>query len=147
MNTRTSPQPATLTPAPGPAWHITTTRTRAAAIAAAIPATTTRRTGPGQHQARIPGPAIAVTLIHAGEQALTLTLDDAPDAGPLTLVLQSWTAADIMRPPPAQLPAPGHLIIRDIRIQTQMGRTVRYLIPAFTPTPHPAGPPPGPARP
>ena len=33
--------------------------------------------------------------------------------------------------PPA-LPADGRLTIRDIRIHTLMGRTVRYLIPAFT---------------
>jgi hypothetical protein len=145
MNTRT--HPARLAPAAGPAWHITTTRAHARAIAAAIPGTTTRRTAPGQHQARIPRPAIAVTLTSTDQTTATLTLDDAPETGPLTFTYHPWTAADIMRPAPAHLPAPGHLVIREVRLQTQMGRTIRYLIPAFTPTPRPDGPPHGPARP
>jgi hypothetical protein len=45
-----------------------------------------------------------------------------------------WTAADIMPITPPELPVPGRLIIRDIRIHTLMGRTIRYLIPAFTTT-------------
>jgi len=32
------------------------------------------------------------------------------------------------------LPASGTLSVRDVRITTRMGRTVRYLIPQFTPT-------------
>ena len=43
-------------------------------------------------------------------------------------------AADVMPLLPAELPAPGHLTIRDIRMSTLMGRRVRYLIPAFTAT-------------
>jgi hypothetical protein len=33
---------------------------------------------------------------------------------------------------PPELRATGRLTVRDIRISTLMGRTVRYLIPAFT---------------
>jgi hypothetical protein len=58
----------------------------------------------------------------------------APAAGPIALTFHPWTAADVMPLIPAELPAPGHLTIRDIRISTLMGRTVRYLIPAFTAT-------------
>ena len=64
----------------------------------------------------------------------TVTLDDAPAAGPIALTFHPWTAADVLPLIPAELPAPGHLTIRDIRISTLMGRTVRYLIPAFTAT-------------
>jgi hypothetical protein len=30
------------------------------------------------------------------------------------------------------LPAQGRISVRDVRLTTRMGRTVRYLIPAFT---------------
>ncbi len=124
-----------LTPAAGPAWDITTpARSRAAAIAAAIPGTTVNRAGQGQWQARIPRPALAVTATHADADTLTVTLDDAPAAGPVALTFHPWTAADVMPLLPAELPAPGRLTIRDIRISTLTGRTVRYLIPAFTAT-------------
>ena len=128
-----------LTPAAGPAWDIiitTTARRRAAAIAAAIPDATVNRAGPGQWRTRIPRQSLAVTATRADADAatLTVTLDDAPAAGPITLTVHPWTAADAQPPIPAQLPAPGHLTIRDIRISTLMGRTVRYLIPAFTAT-------------
>jgi hypothetical protein len=120
-------------PATGPAWDITTTaRRRAAAIAAAIPGTTVNRTGPGQWRTRIPRPALAVTATRADAATLTVTLDDAPAAGPVTLTFRPWTAADVMPPVPIELPAPGHLTIRDIRISTLMDRTIRYLMPAFT---------------
>ena len=122
-------------PAAGPAWDITTpARHRAAAIAAAIPGTTTTRTGPRQWRTRIPRPALAVTATRTDAGTLTITLDDAPAAGPVTLTFHPWTAADVMPIMPPALPAPGRLTIRDIRISTLMGRTVRYLIPAFTTT-------------
>jgi hypothetical protein len=122
-------------PAAGPAWDITTpTRRHAAAIAAAIPDATVNRAGQGQWRTRIPRPALAVTATHADAATLTVTLDDAPAAGPITLTFHPWTAADVLPLIPAELPAPGHLTIRDIRISTLMGRTVRYLIPAFTTT-------------
>lgn len=141
--------PASLTPAAdpaaGPAWDITTpSRHQAAAIAAAIPGTTTRRAGPGQWHARIPRPALAVTATATDAATLTVRLDDAPAAGVLTLTFHPWTAADVLPIPPPELPASGRLVTRDIRISTLMGRTVRYLIPAFTttgprPCPDPAG--------
>jgi len=34
--------------------------------------------------------------------------------------------------PLAELPLPGQLSVRDVRVTTRMGRTVRYLIPEFT---------------
>jgi hypothetical protein len=134
---KTTPTAARITPAAdpgtGPAWDITPlTRSRAGQITASIPAATARRTGPRHWTARILRPALAVTATTADASALTLTLDDAPAAGPLTLTFHPWTADDVMPLPPPELPAPGHLTIRDIRISTLMGRTVRYLIPAFT---------------
>ena len=122
-------------PAAGPAWDITTqTRRRAAAIAAAIPDAIVNRAGQGQWRTRIPRQSLTVTATHADADALTVTLDDAPAVGPVTLTFHPWTAADVMPLIPAELPAPGHLTIRDIRISTLMGRTIRYLIPAFTAT-------------
>ena len=127
-----------LTPAAGPAWDIiiitTTARRRAAAIAAAIPDATVNRAGPGQWRTRIPRQSLAVTATHADAGTLTVTFDDAPAAGPIALTFHPWTAADVLPLIPPGLPAPGHLTIRDIRISTLMGRTVRYLIPAFTTT-------------
>ncbi len=119
-------------PEGGPAWDITTTRRHAQAIAAAIPGTTTRRAGPRQWTARIPRPALAVTATRTDAATLTATLDDAPAAGPIALAFHPWTAADVMPLLPPALPAAGRLTIRDIRIHTLTGRTVRYLIPAFT---------------
>jgi hypothetical protein len=29
-------------------------------------------------------------------------------------------------------PVQGRLLVRDVRVTTRMGRTVRYLVPAFT---------------
>lgn len=120
-------------PAAGPAWDITPlSRHHAQAITAAIPAATARRTAPGHWTARIPRPALAVTATTADTGTLTVTLHDAPAAGPLTLTFSPWTAEDVMPLLPPALPAAGHLTIRDIRIHTLMDRTVRYLIPAFT---------------
>lgn len=138
--TTAAPRPAPrsrLTPAAdpgtGPAWDITTpTRRQARAITAAIPGTTTRQTAPGQWQARIPKPTLAVTATAADAETLTITLDDAPEAGPLTLTFHPWHAADVIPSQLPELPAPGRLTNRDIRTTTLMGRTVRYLIPAFT---------------
>jgi hypothetical protein len=130
-------QPAALTPAApatGPVWDITTSRRRAQAIAAAIPSTTTSRTPAGQWTARIPRPALTVTALAVTAEGLKATLDDAPDAGPLTLTFHPWTPADIMPDDPPELPAPGQLTIRVIIIRTRMDRTIRYLIPAFTTT-------------
>jgi hypothetical protein len=124
-----------LTPATGPAWDITTTaRRHAAAITAAIPDATVSRAGQGQWRTRIPRQSLTVTATHADADALTVTLDEAPAAGPIALTFHPWTAADVMPLLPAELPARGRLSIRDIRISTLMGRTVRYLIPAFTAT-------------
>jgi hypothetical protein len=136
--TATAPA-ARLTPAAdpdgSPAWDITAlSRRHAEQIAAAVPAATARRTGPRHWTARIPGPALAVTATAADADTLTVTLDDAPAAGPVALKFRPWTAADVMPLPPPELPAAGHLTVRDIRIATLMGRTVRYLIPAFTTT-------------
>jgi hypothetical protein len=127
-------------PATGPAWDITTpSRHQAAAIAAAIPGTTTTRPGPGQWRARIPRPELAVTITATTAATLTCQLDDAPAAGPLSLAFHPWTAADVLPLTPPRLPAGGRLVIRDIRIATLMGRTIRYLIPAFTTTTPPPG--------
>ena len=124
----------TASPATGPAWEATTTSPgHAQAIAAAIPGTTTERTGPAQWTARIPRPTLAITATAADDAGLTCQLDDAPGTSPLTLPFDPWTAAEIITGP-AQFPAPGRLTIRDIRLSTRMGRNIRYLIPAFTPT-------------
>jgi hypothetical protein len=40
----------------------------------------------------------------------------------------------VLRYPQMALPAQGRLWVRDVRVTTRMSRTVRYLIPAFTPS-------------
>jgi hypothetical protein len=119
----------------GPAWEATTTRTCARAIAAAIPGTTTRTTSDRRCAALIPHPAITVTICATTGDAITCQLTSAPEAGPLTLTYHPWTPADILTTPPPPLPATGTLTIREIRLTTLMGTTIRYLIPAFTTRP------------
>lgn len=89
---------------------------------------------PRQWRTRIPRPALAVTATSTDAATLTLTLDDAPAAGPAALTFHPWTAEDVMPIEPTGLPAAGRLTVCDIRIYTLAGRTVRYLIPAFTAT-------------
>jgi hypothetical protein len=56
-----------------------------------------------------------------------------PDSGVFVLAFAPWPAATVLKCPLTALPALERLSVRDVRVTTRMGRTVRYLIPAFTP--------------
>jgi hypothetical protein len=71
-----------------------------------------------------------------GDQAgVILSITGLPPSRPLgvfTLAFAPWSAEKVLRCPIAALPAQGQLSVRDVRLTTRMGRTVRFLIPAFT---------------
>jgi hypothetical protein len=52
----------------------------------------------------------------------------------LTVIIAPWTPATVLKCPVTALPARGTLSVRDVRITTRMSRTVRYLVPQFTPS-------------
>jgi hypothetical protein len=58
-------------------------------------------------------------------------LGGEPHHGVFTLALAPWPAATVLRCPLTALPVQGRLSVRDVRVLTRMGRTVRYLVPAF----------------
>jgi hypothetical protein len=115
-------------------WQVLTTSRRTAVAFAGIPGGTVHPLGKGEWQARIPGTAIAVTVTGADASKLWCLLAGRPDSGVLTMAFAPWTAAAILKCPVTALPACGTLSVRDVRMTTRMGRTVRYLIPGFTPS-------------
>ncbi len=128
---RLSPWAGTVTDAPG--WQITTwSRRLAGAVAAAVPGATVHPHEKGEWQARIPHAVLMVVVIDAGAGALRCYLSAQPDAGVFALAFAPWLAATVLKWPLAALPAQGRLSVRDVRVITRMGRTVRYLIPEFT---------------
>ena len=81
-----------------------------------------------------PGGCCTTTHSTPGADAGSLRchLSAAPAAGVLILTFAPWPPPLVVRSRLAALPAPGRLAVRDVRLTTRMGRTVRYLIPAFT---------------
>lgn len=126
-----SPWAAPVTSAPG--WQITTASRRLAdTVTAIISGATVHPHRQGQWQARIPQPALMITVTGADSGALWCRLDIRPDSGVFDLVFAPWPAATVLRCPVTAWPAHGALSVRDVRVTTRMGRTVRYLIPVFT---------------
>jgi hypothetical protein len=74
------------------------------------------------------------TVIGADVGALWCRLGVQPDSGVFVLFFAPWPAATVLRCPLTALPAQGQLSVRDMRVTTRMGRTVRYLVPEFTAT-------------
>jgi hypothetical protein len=131
-NGRLSPRADAATDAPG--WQITTTSRRLAlAVAATVSGGTAHSHAKGEWQARIPQAVLMVVAIDADADALWCRLGALPDSSVFVLVFAPWLAATVLKCPLTALPAPGRLSVRDVRVTTRMGRTVRYLIPAFTP--------------
>lgn len=127
-----SPWAAPVTGAPG--WQITT-RSRRLAVAAVVLASGTVRTPEkGEWLARLPAAVLAVMAVNSDADTLRCRLSARPDLGVLVLAFAPWPAATVLECPVTALPAPGQLSVRDVRVTTRMGRTVRYLIPAFTTT-------------
>jgi hypothetical protein len=115
-------------------WQALTVSRRAAVTVAGITGGTVHPLGKGEWQARIPEKTITVTVTGAGPGKLWCRLGDGPDSGVLTVAVKPWTIATVLKCPVTALPARGTLSVRDARITTRMGRTVRYLVPEFTPS-------------
>jgi hypothetical protein len=128
-----SPWAAPATDAPG--WQITTrSRRLAAAVATAHTGGTVHRHQDGEWLARLPQAVLAVAALDADAGALRCHLSARPPLGVFTLTFAPWPVAIVLRCPLTALPAQGELSVREVRVTTRMGRTVRYLIPAFTPS-------------
>jgi len=128
---RLSPWADAVTDAPG--WQITTrSRRLAVAVTTTIPGATVHAHEKGEWQARIPHPVLMVVVIDAGVGALRCQLSAQPDSGVFALAFAPWPAATVLKCPLSALPAQGRLSVRDVRVITRMGRTVRYLVPEFT---------------
>ena len=129
---RLSPWADAATDAPG--WRIAATSRRlAVAVAAAVSGGTVHSHAKGEWQARIPQAVLMVVAIDADSDALWCRIATQPDSGVFVLAFAPWPAATVLKCPLTALPAPGLLSVRDVRVTTRMGRTVRYLIPVFTP--------------
>jgi hypothetical protein len=128
---RLSPWADAVTDAPG--WQITTrSRRLAVAVTTTIPGATVHPHEKGEWQARIPQAVLLVVVIDVGAGALRCHLSAQPDSGVFALAFAPWPAATVLKCPLAALPARGRLSVRDVRVITRMGRTVRYLVPEFT---------------
>ena len=91
-------------------------------------------TVPGQegHPITLP-PQITITIHSTGPGILRCRADHHPELGMLAVDITLWPGDATRTGPLARLPACGQLSVRDTRITTRMGRTIRYLIPEFTP--------------
>jgi hypothetical protein len=120
--------------ADAPGWQITTSSRRlAAAVAATVSGGTVHSHEKGEWQARIPHAVLMVVVIGADPGALWCRLSAQPYYAVLVLAFAPWPVTTVLTCPLTALPAQGRLSVRDVRVITRMGRTVRYLIPAFIP--------------
>jgi hypothetical protein len=120
--------------ADAPGWQITTeSRRLAAAVVAAVSGGTVHSHAKGQWQARIPYSVLMVVVIGSDPGALRCRLSARPHNGVFVLAFAPWPVTTVLKCPLTALPAQGRLSVRDVRVITRMGRTVRYLIPAFAP--------------
>jgi hypothetical protein len=125
-----SPWAAPVTGEPG--WQITTrSRRLAVAVATILTDATVHPHDKGEWQARLPEAVLTVAVTGADNGTLWCRLSARPSLGIFTLTFAPWPAAIVLRCPLTALPAQGRLSVRDVRLTTRMGRTVRYLIPAF----------------
>jgi hypothetical protein len=120
-----------------PEWQITTrSRRLALAVATILSGGTVHPNEKGEWQARLPEAVLTVAVRGADNGTLWRRLSARPSLGIFTLTFAPWPAAIELRCPLMALPAQGRLSVREVRLTTRMGRTARYLIPAFT-TPEP----------
>jgi hypothetical protein len=128
---RLSPWAAPVTGEPG--WQITTSsRLLAVAVATILTGGTVHPHEEGEWQARLPEAVLTVAVIEADSGTLWCRLSARPSTGVFALAFAPWPVTLVLRCPLTALPARGRLSVRDVRLTTRMGRTVRYLIPAFT---------------
>ena len=124
-----SPWADEATDAPG--WQITT-GSRRLAVATSLSGATVHPHEKGEWQVRIPQAVLIVVVIGANADALRCRPSDRPNSGVFELTFAPWPAATVLKCPLTALPVQGRLSVRDVRVITRMGRTVRYLIPEFT---------------
>jgi hypothetical protein len=115
-------------------WQALTVSRRIAVAVAAVSGGTVHPLGKGEWQARIPDTSIEVLATYTDSSALWCRLADRPDSGVLTVAIAPWTTATVLKCPVTALPARGRLSVRDVRMTTRMGRTVRFLVPPFRPS-------------
>ena len=128
---RLSPWAAPVTDAPG--WQITTrSRRLAVAVATTLPGGTVCSYEKGEWQACLPEAVLMVMAVGADADTLWCRLGTQPTLGVFMLAFAPWPTASVLRCPLTALPAQGRLSVCEVRLTTRMGRTVRYLIPAFT---------------
>jgi hypothetical protein len=117
-----------------PRWQaLVVSRSVAVAVAAGYGGTA-RPDGQGRWLAVIPAAALAVTVTGAGQGTLWCRLEGPAGSAVLAVPAGPQPAAAVLRCSAEALPARGLLSARDVRVTTRMGRTVRYLIPEFTPS-------------
>lgn len=114
-------------------WQVLT-NAECIAVAIAGDSGTVRLDRDAQWHARIPEPTLAVAVTGADDSALWCQLANLPASCTLAVAFTPWAPLTVLQCPVSALPAGGTLSVRDVRITTRMGRTVRYLIPQFTPT-------------
>jgi hypothetical protein len=131
VNGRLSPWANPLTGATG--WQVLT-NAQCIAVAMAGDNGSVRSHGDGQWHARIPEPSLTVAVTGADESTLWCHPARLTGCAVLAVEFTPWTPLAVLKCPVTALPASGTLSVRDVRITTRMGRTVRYLIPQFTPT-------------
>ena len=130
---RLSPRADAAADAPG--WQITTrSRRLAVAVATTLSGRTVHCHGQGEWQARIPQAVLTVVVIAADADALRCRLSGQPQYGVFVLAFAPWPVTTVLKCPLTALPTQGQLSVRDVRVITRMGRTVRYLVPAFAPS-------------
>jgi hypothetical protein len=115
-------------------WQVLTVSRSAAVAAAGDAGGTVHPLGKGEWQARIPEKTVTATVMSADAGKLWCRIGSRPDSEILTVAVKPWTTATVLKCPLTALPALGTLSVRDVRITTRMGRTIRYLVPEFTPT-------------
>jgi hypothetical protein len=127
-----SPRADPVTGTPG--WQITTQSRRLAVAVAAISGGAAHNHGKGEWRASIPQSLLMVTVVAADDGTLWCRLETEPKIGVFTMAFAPWPPATVLKCSLGELPTRGRLSVRDVRVTTRMGRTVRYLIPAFTTT-------------
>jgi hypothetical protein len=102
-------------------------------VATAVSGTTVRTHETGGWQASIHQAVLTIVVVGVDADTLWCRLSARPSLGVFTLTFAPWPASIVIRCTVTALPVPGRLSVRDVRVITRMGRTVRYLIPVFTP--------------
>jgi hypothetical protein len=66
--------------------------------------------------------------------ALRFRLASLMNSVALTIAITPWAAATVLKCPITGLSADRTLAVREVRMTTRMGRTVRFLVPQFIPS-------------